>query len=675
MGLPEIEKMIQQGDFNHALEAVEELGTEERLDGLILKGRILHRKGELNDALKAAEEALRESRTNGTELQILHALISCGYIYENLNFWEQLSEAIQEGEKLLSNLEQEDKIAIKHIRHIKGSLYLLKGDLYWASGQSTEVLEHFEKSLAIREELGNSQEIAETLTEIGCCHLNATNKLDSALDYLQRGVALREALGNKTDIANSLNTLGICYTQMGNSEEGLRYYQESLALYEALENRRQMATLYHNLTFAMIGKEEYALARDYAQKHLVVRKELDQKDGLAAAYNVLGWLHLWNGELDHALNYFKNALTTHEEFLGQTGLNFRLNCVGFAYLAMGELETALSHYERALDLCKAEPEPDVVHAWILTSMAKAFSLKGEAKVALDTINQALKVLEVVDHQLSLVGALTQKGIIYRMLGESELALKVLEEGLNQYPSLIAPELQKWYFLSETLLHLILVAQDLKAREKAAEYLKQMQEIQQKTENKYIRLRKRFAEALVLKMSKRGTKKLQAQQAFQEIVEEEIIEYDITVLAILNLCELLILEVKISEAKEELLAEIVTLSTKLYEMAQDQKAPMVIIMALILQAKIAMVEGGLKKATGLLDNAIIMADEKKLGNLLMKARFEQETLAADLEKWEELSRRNASIKERFQQARFDDYHLEALKLQGTKVSPSVDMIGG
>ncbi|MFX0116942.1 MAG: tetratricopeptide repeat protein [Candidatus Hodarchaeota archaeon] len=561
------------------------------------------------------------------------------------------------------------------IKRIKGVLYLLKGDLSWARGEYTKSLKHFEKSLAIREELGNPHEIAEIITEIGWYHLRVANKLDSALDCFQRGLSLRETLGNKTDIANSLNVLGSCYQEMGNSEKALRYYQESLTLYEEVENRRQIANLYNNLTFTFIGNEEHASARDYAQKHLAVRKELDQKDGLAAAYNLLGWLHLWTGEPDHAVKCLENALVIHEEFLDQPGLNFRLNGVGFAYLAKGELEAALSHLERALDLCKAEPEPDDIHVFILINLAKTYSLKGEADRALDTINKALKVLEKVNHPLSLAWSLMQKGIIYRTLGELELALKFLEEGLMQFASLKDVKIRKAYTLSQTLLHLILVAQDLNAQEKAAKYLIQMRQIEQTSKSKHVRLRTRFAEALVLKMSKRGTKKLQAQKTFQEIVDDGIVEYDITVLAMLNLCELLILELKISEAEEEVLAEIATLSNKLYEMAQEQKAPLVIVLALILQAKIVMVEGKLKEATEFLDNAIIIAEEKKLGNLLAKARFEQEILEAELEKWEELSQRNAPIKERFQQARFDDYLLEALKLQETKISPSVDMIGG
>ena len=48
----------------------------------------------------------------------------------------------------------------------------------------------------------------------------------------------------------------------------------------------------------------------------------------------------------------------------------------------------------------------------------------------------------------------------------------------------------------------------------------------------------FGEAIVLKMNKRGRKKLQAIQKFQEILDNEDIQLEVAILSILNLCELL-----------------------------------------------------------------------------------------------------------------------------------------
>ena len=41
MDISEIQNLMQKGDYNRALEVIVELGEEEKLDGLILKSRIL----------------------------------------------------------------------------------------------------------------------------------------------------------------------------------------------------------------------------------------------------------------------------------------------------------------------------------------------------------------------------------------------------------------------------------------------------------------------------------------------------------------------------------------------------------------------------------------------------------------------------------------------------------
>lgn len=200
----------------------------------------------------------------------------------------------------------------------------------------------------------------------------------------------------------------------------------------------------------------------------------------------------------------------------------------------------------------------------------------------------------------------------------------------------------------------------------------MHEIHRQSTNKYVDLRTRFAKATVSRMGKRGLEKLQAQQFFKEIIEEEILQHEITVLSMLNLCKLLISELKISEDEEVVLQEINKLSNRLFDIAHRQNSSWLIAMSLMLQAKLVMVEGDLEEASSLLEKAHTLANEKKLGNLLTKVEHEQAVLQEELEKWEELSRRNASIRERVEQARLDDYLIGAMKLQETWVQPSADM---
>ncbi|MHA2238067.1 MAG: hypothetical protein ACXAB2_06825, partial [Candidatus Hodarchaeales archaeon] len=208
--------------------------------------------------------------------------------------------------------------------------------------------------------------------------------------------------------------------------------------------------------------------------------------------------------------------------------------------------------------------------------------------------------------------------------------------------------------------------------KAKEYLNEMQKITQNSKSKLVQLRTRFAEAIVFKMSKRIALKFQAQQIFQTIVDDEIIDNNITILAMWNLCELLILEIKISEAEEDLFQEVTKLSARLYDIAQSQNSSLVIAMALILKTKLSLVEGKVEEASNLLSTAKRITEEKKLRYLLPKVKYEQETIQSELDKWEELIQRKASIQERLQQARVENYIVDAKRIQEAWVHPSVDV---
>ena len=96
------------------------------------------------------------------------------------------------------------------------------------------------------------------------------------------------------------------------------------------------------------------------------------------------------------------------------------------------------------------------------------------------------------------------------------------------------------------------------------------------------------------------------------------------------------------------------------------------MALLLQTKLALVQGNVEEASQLLSNAKKIASEKKLGNLLSQIKMEQETVQAELGKWNELIQRKASIQERIEHARIASWLVEAKKIQETWVNPTSEI---
>ncbi|MFX0122193.1 MAG: tetratricopeptide repeat protein [Candidatus Hodarchaeota archaeon] len=669
MNISKIKELMQKGAYNQALAAVDDLHAEDHLDSIIVKSRILERKGNLQEALELSNQAISESQINGSERQQLEALINHGHIVYMLGDYLELAQVIPKGEKLLTSIEEEPQQVIKEYR---GALAYLKGVLLFQKGETSQALEEFERSLLISQGLENKHDMVESLIMIGWTHLNVTGKLKLAFDYFERSLTVSEELGNPLQIAFSLNNLGNYYLESGNYNEALSYYEKSLALYRDLDNKARQVAPYNNIALIFQAKEKYELALDYFDKVLDISESLGRKEMIAGTYGNIGWVHSFKGQIDLSLDYFQRSLKMYKELGDKMGVAFMTISIGDAYLYQkGELITAIEYFNTVLKLY-TEMNSEIGIAWTLIRFTDVYILQGELKQALTKINQSLDIFSKVDNQIGILRCKISLGVIHKFMGNYQVSIKFLEEGLSLYDkTLIGGFRPLWG--SFILFQLILVIQELNDPLMAADYLKQIKEYEQESKNKFVKLRSRFTEAIVLKMSKRASEKFQAQRIFQTIIDDEILDHNITVLSLFNLCELFILEIKISDTAEDLFEEVMQLSEKLNEIAINQNSFLLLVTALILQTKIALVRGEFEEANDYISKAKQIASEKQLHNLLSKVKAEQEIIQTELDKWNELFRRKASIQERVERARLVNYITEAKKIQEAWIHPSVDMM--
>ncbi|MFX1517090.1 MAG: tetratricopeptide repeat protein [Promethearchaeota archaeon] len=668
MTITEIKELMQKGDYHRSLKMIDELGAEEELDGKILKVRILERMGKINEAQTLAKQAINECKARGTKLQEMNALINLGYSHVTFRNVKGVEEVVKKGEQLLSTLEETPH---PDLNEYHGSIEYLQGHLYHFIGNVPEALNSFKKSLTIREELGNSQQIAETAIAISWIHLDQTKDLVLALKYIQQSLALNEELGNKSDIAFSLHRLANYYSFKGNNTRAIHYMERSLALYQEIENEPEIARLWHNLGLANYWNEEIDLGYSYIQQALALNEKLKNQDGIASCYNMLCWIHIEKGEIDRALDYQKKSLKIQEEQRRELGVAEKLHHIGRIYIEKGELVLALKYLKKSLKLGKKGVSQELIvdnNMWL----SRIYTLQGETDLALDTLEVSLSIVTKVEDDIRLGRGLIFKGIIHKTLGKFNLAEEYLNEGMDLCKNLLGHNLFLFDSESLSLLHLILIAEESGAHEKAIEYLNQMKEVANQSKLKRVKLRYRFSEAIVKKMSKRGIDKFQAQQIFQAIVNEDAIDSNITTLAMLNLFELIILELKLSDEEEKIFQEVAHLSNKLFHRAQNQSSSLLLVMALILQAKLTLVKGNVKEANVLLGKAYNIAEEKSYSNLLTQVKNEQQSIYNELNKWERLFQRNASIHERMERARVNEYISEAKKIQEAWMSSKIEL---
>jgi hypothetical protein len=183
-------------------------------------------------------------------------------------------------------------------------------------------------------------------------------------------------------------------------------------------------------------------------------------------------------------------------------------------------------------------------------------------------------------------------------------------------------------------------------------LQRLQQLNEQADNKIISQRSRVAEALVLKASPRARYRVKAEELFEQVAAEKVVWHELTVEALLNLCDLLLTELRASN-DPELLREIQGHVDRLQDVATHQGSSWLLAETYVLQTKLTLMNLNLEDARRLLDQAQQLAEKHGLHRLAMQISSECNTLLDQRGQWKDLIARNASLLERMDLA-----HLEA-----------------
>lgn len=358
------------------------------------------------------------------------------------------------------------------------------------------------------------------------------------------------------------------------------------------------------------------------------------------------------GKRNLALSSLKTAIKIHEELGQKYYVALGLNAMGELYLLKGDLNQALDYYHKSTIMYEElGNEHDI--AFPLANLGEAYRMKGELNEAFRYLQKSLKIFEDFEDKQMTYLVLGDIGHVYRARGELEKAFNTYNRCLT-----LSEEVGNEKNISSFLYHLVLNSIEMNAKDQAKDYLQQLQQMDESTKTDVINFRSRLAKAIFLKSSPRAKHKIEAQSIFEKIIGEEIFNFAYTVLAMLNLCELLLDEAKLY-GEAEVLEEVSRISEKIHQIAQNQNSYPLIIQTLLLRSKFAILQNSPIKADKLLAQAYIIAEEKELTSLAKKISVEQENLEKELAKWAEIARK--SFQDRLDHIKIQTYIAEAMKV--------------
>ncbi|MFW9996904.1 MAG: tetratricopeptide repeat protein [Candidatus Odinarchaeota archaeon] len=365
-------------------------------------------------------------------------------------------------------------------------------------------------------------------------------------------------------------------------------------------------------------------------------------------------IYIYKGELDQALRYFHEIRPVFDEVGKKEDIATTLGMIGVIYFFKGALDQALNYYKQSV-LVFRETGCKYQLADSFNNIGVIHVVKGELEKGLNYYRQSLLINQNIGSKQSVAATYRNIGEIYHQKDDIDQALEHLEQSLRLF-EYIGNDLDT----SKTLLHLISTAvsttvpiKGKKPAEYAKSHLQRLKEMNTLVKTKIISQRCKLAEALVLKTNKRSRYRVRAEEILEDLVSEEIIDHEITLRALLNLCDLLLFELRIS-GDQEVLNELQGYVERILNMVQSQQSYSLLAESYLLQSKLALLEHDQKRARNYLTLSQNIAEEKGLKWLTIKISGEHDQLLNLLHKWNNSSEYDMDMPLAI---RLDSLHLE------------------
>jgi tetratricopeptide (TPR) repeat protein len=316
----------------------------------------------------------------------------------------------------------------------------------------------------------------------------------------------------------------------------------------------------------------------------------------------------------------------------------------YSYMIMAnttQSEDLILQAEKLFKIIKATSSIDLRERESLFVRVKAgiHFFKGEIQRSLELNNKAYELAKDTGNKALISVSLNNIADKYYHMKEYDKAIEYAKEALKvkNNPSLAV--------VLATLIEINVGKGDIK---EAKVYLDHLREHSEKFDIKPQKVLCRHSKALILKSSLRARDRVKAEDIFKELAMDNTINSDIRIQAIIDLCDLYLTELRITN-DPEIINEIHPYIQELLSIAEKQHLYLYLAEAHLLQAKLSILTLDLKKAKRFLTQAQKIAEFYGIKRLAMKISYEHDELLRQTKMWEKLKFSKVSISERLELA--------------------------
>ena len=242
------------------------------------------------------------------------------------------------------------------------------------------------------------------------------SRLDEAEEFYERSMAIRERLGDQHGIALNLNNLGAVAEHRGDYPHARECHLRSLAIHERIGNQAGMGLSWANLGVVAEQLDDYARAEECQHRSLVIRERIGDQWGMGQCWHNLGVLAGLQDATEHAEEYVNRSLVICERIGDREGSASCLVKLAHAAINQGHYRRAEEYALRGLTICEQISDSFGL-CEILDELAVLAELRGALDQAEEYLLRGLRVREQIHDRKGLVLSWTRLGALLGVRGD------------------------------------------------------------------------------------------------------------------------------------------------------------------------------------------------------------------------------------------------------------------
>ena len=453
------------------------------------------------------------------------------------------------------------------------------------------------------------------------------------------------SISEKILVSNLLIRLGDWENAFKVAEEACQKAQSSKDFFNSMHALLNMAN--SSIIIGDLEKSSKLLkAGEEIYKLLSIEPKIKLEEIDAYIAYLKGFLAFYQGDEEDSLKCFQKSLELRQIIGNKRNIaESLLGLSNFFRIVEVDIDKALNYVNQCLKIVEEVPYQRLL-AKANVYLGHIYHVKGELEKSLLYNKTALAYFEKTNNLSSYLGTMNNMAITYRAQGNLDEAVELLTKCIDLSESLKNNWMKVGY--NVTMVEVLLIKGDINKAKRHLERVKQLRDIEN---TPYINRDYKYTEALILKKSPRIQNRAKAENLFRSLIEDKNVVFDIKIEGLIQLCDLLIDELKIT-GEIEILEEIQPLINQLLNLTEKSHSYWYYAETYVLQAELALLTLDIKKARQLLTKAQNIAESHGFDPLVRKISSEHDDLLQKLNLWENLKESESSLSDRFELSNID-----------------------